>query len=99
MNHALLVSSRANADITSAHHWYEERVPGLGADFVRRVDATVLLIQRSPQLFRPRRGKMRMAMTTRFPYAVYFVWDEAAHFISIRRVLCFSQDASAHLER
>jgi plasmid stabilization system protein ParE len=99
MSHELLVSSRAHADITSAYQWYEKRVPGLGADFIRRVDATLLLIQRSPQIFRERRGRMRLAMTPRFPFAIYFVWDETARFISIRRVLHFSQNASAHLDR
>ena len=99
MSHELLVSSRANASITAAYERYELRVPGLGADFVRRVDATLLLIQHSPQIFRLRRGQMRMAMTPRFPYAIYFIWDETAHFISVRRVLHFSQDAPAHLDR
>lgn len=99
MSHELLVSSRANANIVAAYEWYEQRVPGLGADFVRRVDATLLLIQRSPQIFRLRRGKMRLAMTPRFPYAIYFLWDETARFISVRRVLHFSQDAAARLDR
>ena len=99
MTHELLVSSRASANIAAAYEWYEQRVPGLGADFVRRVDATLLLIQRSPQIFRLRHGKMRMAMTPRFPYAIYFVWDETARFISVRRVLHFSQDAAARLDR
>ncbi len=99
MNPTLLVSSRAHADLASAHHWYESRVPGLGTDFVLRVDATLTLIQHSPQLFRRRRGQMRMAMTPRFPSAIYFLWDESTHLISIRRILRYSQDATSHLPR
>ena len=93
----LLISSRANADLTSAYEWYESRVPGLGVDFIRRVDATLQLIQHSPQIFRTRRGKMCLAMTPRFPFAIYFIWDESARFISVARILRFSQDASTHL--
>lgn len=97
MARTLLVSSRANTDIVSAFQWYEQRAPGLGTDFVRRVDAALLLVQRSPQLFRMRHGRMRMAMTTRFPFAIYFIWDEPSDLISIRRVLHFSQNPTAQL--
>ena len=79
MSQQLVVSSRANANIVAAYQWYEKRVPGLGADFIRRLDDTFFLIQQSPQLFRLRRGKMRLATTRRFPYAIYFVWDEPSN--------------------
>ena len=97
MSHELHLSSRAEADLASAYDWYQLRSPGLGIDFVGCVDATVALVQHSPQLFRQRHGPHRLAMTPRFPYAVYFIWDEAAHFISIRRILHFSQNAPAQL--
>ena len=97
MNHELHLSSRAEADLAAAYDWYQQRSPGLGIDFVRCVDATIALVQHSPQLFRQRHGAHRLAMTPRFPYAVYFIWDEASHFISIRRILHFSQNAPAQL--
>jgi len=97
MSHELHFSSCAEADVAAAYDWYQQRSPGLGVDFVRRVDATITLVQRSPQLFRPRNGPHRLAMTPRFPYAVYFIWDESTHFISIRRILHFSQSAPKHL--
>jgi toxin ParE1/3/4 len=98
MARELIVSSRADADLSEAFAWYESRVPGLGIDFVRRVDVALQLVQRSPQLFRPRRGPNRMAMMARFPYAIYFIWDETADRISVRRILHFSQNAPAHLD-
>jgi plasmid stabilization system protein ParE len=94
----LLISSRAEADVTSAFDWYQKNGADLGGDFIRCVDATLSLIHRSPQIFRKRHGLLRMAMTPRFPYAVYFLWDEEAHFISVRRILHFSQHAPAQLE-
>ena len=39
-----------------------------------------------------------MAMTPRFPYGVYFLWDEQAGLISVRRVLCFSQNIPTYLK-
>ena len=41
----IAVSAHANAQIAVAYEWYENRVPGLGVDFIRRVDTTLLLIQ------------------------------------------------------
>jgi plasmid stabilization system protein ParE len=94
----LLVSSRSEADLVSAFDWYREKGTDLGGDFVRCVDATISLIQRSPQIFRKRHGPLRMAMTPRFPYAVYFLWDEEARFVSVRRILHFSQHAPAQFK-
>ena len=28
-----------------------------------------------------------MAMTERFPYAIYFIYDESANFVSVRRLI------------
>lgn len=98
MSHELLVSSRAHAQVAAAFAWYEARVPGLGVDFIRRIDATLLLVQRAPQLFRPRRGKMRLAMTSRFPYAIYFIWDDTTGLIFISRILHYSQSPSLQSE-
>lgn len=96
MSREVIVSSRANADIVAAYEHYEHLVPGLGVDFIRRLDAVISLVARSPQLFRKRHRTVRLAMTERFPYAIYFVWDEASDFISIRRVLHFAQNAPAY---
>ncbi|HEY4245392.1 MAG TPA: hypothetical protein VGM64_00985 [Lacunisphaera sp.] len=45
----------------------------------------------SPQLFRSRHGPYRMAPTQRFPYSIYFIWDDVHHIVSVRRVLHFKQ--------
>ena len=41
---------------------------------------------------------MRLAMTKRFPFAIYFIWDEVQDTISIRRVLHFARDADRLLD-
>jgi plasmid stabilization system protein ParE len=76
MNLELRISSRAEADMAAAFGWYQLRGVDLGIDFVRCVDATMGRLRQTPQIFRPRYGIMRQAMTPRFPYAVYFIWDE-----------------------
>jgi toxin ParE1/3/4 len=94
----LRIASRAEADVAAAFDWYQARGVNLGVDFILCVDATLERIRQDPQLFRPRHDIIRLAMTPRFPYALYFIWNEAEGFVSIRRVLHLSQNAPAHLE-
>ena len=37
----LVVRDAAEADITEAARWYEQRSPGLGTEFLRAVDVTL----------------------------------------------------------
>jgi plasmid stabilization system protein ParE len=99
MSRELRVSSLAEKDLAEVFEWYKRRSAGLGTEFIKYVDATVLLVQRSPLIFRKRVGEYRLAMTPRFPYAVYFIFDEIRDIVSIRRVLHFSQDRVVHLQK
>jgi len=47
-----IVSSQAEADLIEAFDCYEGKVPGLGSEFVRSVDAEFARIQRRPLAFR-----------------------------------------------
>lgn len=93
MANALVIAPRAEADLATTFAWYEERSLGLGQDFMRCVEAKLAVIVRAPQLFRKRSGQYRLAATVRFPYAIYFVWDEVHARIAIRRVLHFAQNS------
>ena len=92
-----IVSSPAEADLAQAIEFYEEKMPGLGSEFVRSVDDEFARIQKSPLAFRLRLLSHRMAMTERFPYAIYFIYDESAKTLSVRRILHFAQDATSGL--
>ena len=93
MSCRLIVSARAETDLREAFIWYEQRTVGLGHDFLRCVEAKLELIAQSPQLFHQRSGPHRLAATARFPYAIYFIWDEANQIVAVRRVLHFKQDS------
>lgn len=76
MSRRLIVRPEAEAEMTDAFDWYEDRVPGLGSEFLLCVDAVFSAILCSPQQF-PRVHKIvRRALTRRFPYEVFFVEDD-----------------------
>lgn len=97
MAHALSITPRAEADLAAAFKWYEEQGVGLGFDFIRCVEARLELITRRPQIFRKRTSVHRMVITMRFPYAIYFIWDERTSRVVVRRVLHFAQNAEREL--
>ena len=71
----------------------EQKSAGLGHDFLQRVEAKFGQIAESPQHFRLRVRSYRLAATERFPYAIYFIWDEANRVVTVRRLLHFKQDS------
>lgn len=72
----LIVRSEAEAEMAEAFDWYEDRVPGLGSEFLLCVDAVFSAILRSPQQYpRVHRG-VRRVLVRRFPYEVFFVEDD-----------------------
>jgi len=86
MNKPLIVTPEAEADLTDAYQWYEQRVRGLGAEFLLCVDAVMAAIERNPQLYPVvHKGVVRRALTRRFPYGVFFV--EAEQSVSVIGVI------------
>jgi toxin ParE1/3/4 len=93
----LIVAPQAETDLRESFMWYEERSVGLGHAFVESVEQKLGMIAASPQIFRQRVGAYRLAATERFPYAIYFIWDEARDIITVRRILHFKQDRGPRL--
>ncbi len=51
MKRELILRQEAEQDLVEAHAWYEERVPGLGAEFLAAVEQTLEYIQGNPDRF------------------------------------------------
>lgn len=85
MNLPVIVRDEAEADIAEAAIWYERRAVGLGAEFVRSIDACLSLISRQPEIFPVVYRQARMGLPRKFPYLViYRVFPD---FISIVGVM------------
>ena len=72
MTPRLRFRKRARAEVLEARDWYDARSPGLGLEFARTVDATLALVQRMPDAFKPLRGDVRQVVLRRFPYTILF---------------------------
>ena len=69
----LILRLDAEEDVAAAYHWYEERSPGLGAEFLRAVDAGLASIERNPEGNQELYKHARRALLRRFPYGLFYV--------------------------
>jgi plasmid stabilization system protein ParE len=76
------VEDAARDELRAAVAWYEEKRPGLGAEFLAEVQGTLELIERHPGLgghvpqVASERGARRLPLR-RFPYAIVYRQREA----------------------
>jgi len=70
-----IIRPEAESEMTDAYDWYEDRVSGLGSEFLLCVDAVFEAIQRNPHQFPAVHKVVRRAITRRFPYEIFFVVD------------------------
>ena len=72
MNRRLILRPQAEAEIAEAAVWYEGCGTGLGADFLRAVEAGLAAIQRNPFQYQAVSGELRRAGVRRFPYSLIY---------------------------
>jgi hypothetical protein len=62
----------ADEELEAAARWYEERLPGLGDDFLDDFEKTLRRILAAPDRWHFIRGNNRKLNFDRFPYAVIY---------------------------
>jgi hypothetical protein len=60
-------------DVGAADHWDEGRSPGLGAEFLRAVEAGLASVERSPEAYPELYKHAHRALLRRFSYALFYV--------------------------
>ena len=84
MTYRLIIRPEAETELAEAFDWYEHRVPGLGADFLRAVDKAVDSILSHPLRHPTVHKSVRRALVRRFPYQLLFlVEDDAITMIAV----------------
>ena len=78
MNWSAYIAPAALVDIEAAAEWYEEREPGLGADFVRTVRHAIIGLATNPLIhrLRDRRRNVRWFLLPRFPCRICYRVDQ-----------------------
>lgn len=72
MKQCVIIRPEAEADMTAAFDWYEERQAGLGQKFLAEVNAALRGIAENPLHHESLYKNVRRVLTRRFPYKVFF---------------------------
>jgi plasmid stabilization system protein ParE len=99
----VVVRPEAEADIDDAYAWYEERSSGLGERFLAAVDDALVAVRTTPQRF-PHVHQdadlvIQRALLKRFPYALFFIRDDARSLTSVIACLHARQEPRRWLRR
>src|SRR6218665_1437869 len=72
----VIFTPEAEADVVDAYAWYEARVPGLGEEYLRCVEACVTSVCRNPNAHPVAIDSFRGALVRRFPFKVFYEADD-----------------------
>jgi len=72
---------RLKKRLPGRHFFYDERVNGLGADFLEDIEKAINFIQKFPAAFPILDGPYRRFILRRFPYCIIYRFDENNIFI------------------
>lgn len=76
MTRKLVLRPDAEAEITEAVIWYNDRSASVRDNFLDEVDAALERIRRNPDQYQRVYGQARRAMLGRFPYALIYIVSE-----------------------
>jgi plasmid stabilization system protein ParE len=89
----------AKADVADAYLWYEDQSQGLGMEFLRCVEAALLSVQRTPLLYPSVHESYRRVLVRRFPFAIFFEFEQDHNRCVIYSVFHCSQNPEKWLNR
>jgi plasmid stabilization system protein ParE len=69
----LVVRPEAEADLSEAYKWYERQRPGLGDDFLLRIEAALASIQHDPLTYACLYRDVRRKLIRRFPFGLFYI--------------------------
>lgn len=69
----MILRQEAERDLAEAYRWYNEKVPGLGSDFLAVVERALESIKENSSRFPVIYRNVRRALMRRFPYGIFFI--------------------------
>jgi plasmid stabilization system protein ParE len=72
VKYSLRLRSTAEEEIASIALWYESESPGLGSQFLDKIDQSLERISENPLQYLAISKRLRRALVKRFPYIIFF---------------------------
>ena len=97
MSYIIIVQPSAKTDIIEIKKWYRTKKNGLEIDFLNELKANVNLIKQNPLLFQVKYDSLSVIVLKRFPYLVYYTFEN--NIVNIHAVIAAKQDQQAILSK
>ena len=72
MKYQLRLRTEAEKDMSEAYNWYNDQQTGLGDDYLHSIETMLDRIIEHPLRFPLVHKKIRRALISQFPYAIFF---------------------------
>ena len=99
MSLSVKILPAARIDIIETIAWYNQQQTGLGKRFRIALTDAISLVREDPRIFAERYRAVRIAPLKKFPYLVYYLFDEQQPRIVIIAVLHGGRNPAAWKER
>lgn len=86
MGNKVIFSSKAGKEVHDSFYWYENRVTGLGEQFIYFIDLTIELILQNPEGFPIKKNPYREATLKKFPYQIVYEYSKKEQTIYILHI-------------
>lgn len=97
MSYKVLLRTEAESDLIDAAKYYEEKLEGLGTEFVSSVETTLQSISHQPESYPIVYRNIRRALIRKFPFGIFYIIKESR--IVVLAVFHFSRDPKNWKER
>lgn len=87
MQYKLVITYSAQNDILDASDWYENKSKGHGELYMLSIDKCVKLVLQNPHSFAVIYLQIRKANVNKYPYSLYYSFDEIKNEITIFAVI------------
>ncbi|MEO8761231.1 MAG: type II toxin-antitoxin system RelE/ParE family toxin [Bacteroidia bacterium] len=84
--YSVTIHAEAEKHLAKYYLYYEERLLGLGDEFISSVEKCIHYIQKNPVSNEVKYKNFRMAMIDRFPYGVFYLVNQKQKIILIAAV-------------
>lgn len=99
MKYPVLLLPPASDDLIDCIAWYDEQKNGLGNEFYEAVVHIIDMIGSNPLLFAVRTRSIRAASVNRFPFFVFYKFEQSKQQIVVLAILHQSRNPKTWKER
>lgn len=99
MSYYLKLLPSALKDLKEAKKWYSDKNEALAVEFKHEVNKEIDYIVQYPEHYQLRYKELRQSLVTRFPYAIFYVVEEAQKRIVIFGILHTSRNPETARKR